>query len=535
MDIAHSVAEILSEHVTLEVECIDRMYLNLCVPRLQYETGVVGFFREHRGHQFASSALMAPMTQAFVVAIENHADLFGIPLITFGKDERKDDIAKERFAAFEGEEGVVFIGKAQEKTPLLRTTKRRNPTTGRSYAWLTRSSGMVNHYYFYILDRDFGPLFIKLCSYFPYTGKVCLNGHEWAKRQLDQRGIRYTALDNGIESCAAPKRLQALCDGLGARQIEAVVRKWLARLPSPFRRADRAAGYRYQLSILQAEFSLTQVLDRPVTGRLFFEQVIRDNLDLGRPDRVQLLFARRVTTRTPGRFRTRVLTTGVIPTLHVSYKRNDIKQYHKEGRGLRTETTINNPRDFGIGKRLQNLAALRRVGFQANRRLLRVEHVSHDCHIGDAAWSDLTQPKEVGGQRVAALHFDDPRLQALLAALVHLQLLPMGFRNHDLRHSWAHLLGQAPSAITPGRMSYQLRRLRLRGIITRVPKTNRYTVTDVGLRTAVFFTQTLSRLLRPGLSILLPHAPPGNHRLRRDFDRLQATIDDLIRDAKLAA
>lgn len=197
--------------------------------------------------------------------------------------------------------------------------------------------------------------------------------------------------------------------------------------------------------------------------------------------------------------------------------------------------TINNPRDFGIGKRLQNLAALRQVGFQANRRLLSVEHVSHDCHLGEAAWTDLTQPKEINGQRVSALHFDDPRLQALLCALVHLHLMPTGFRNGDLRQHWAPLLGKAPSDITPGSMSYQLRRLRLRGIIARAPKTNRYSLTDSGLRTALFFTRTMSRLLRPGLSIVLGPAPPGNHRLRRDFDRMQGTIDDLIREAKLAA
>ena len=345
MSIARSVGEVLSEHVTLEVECIDRMYLNLYIPRLQYERGVVGFFREHRGHAFASSALMAPMTRAFVGAVETLAEVEGIPLITFAKGARKDDVVKPYFAAFGAEEGVVVIGKAQEKASVLRTTKRRNPVTGQSYAWLMRSTAMVNHYYFYICDRDFGPLFIKLCSYFPYNGKVCLNGHEYAKCQLERHGIAFEALDNGVASCAEPARLQRICDGLSAAKIEAVVRKWLGRIPIPFRRMDRTAGYRYDLSILQSEFSLTQVLDRPVTGRIFFEQVIRDNLDLGRPDRVQLIFARRTTKRTPGRFRTRVLTDGVIPTLHVSYKHSDIKQYHKEGRGLRTETTINNTRD----------------------------------------------------------------------------------------------------------------------------------------------------------------------------------------------
>src|SRR5207253_10393798 len=134
--------------------------------------------------------------------------------------------------------------------------------------------------------------------------------------------------------------------------------------------AQRAAGFRYDLSILQAEFALTQVLERPLVGRIFFEEVIRENLDLGRPDNVQLIFARRVTKRTPGRFRTRVLTEGVIPSLHIDYKSTKIKQYHKEGRALRTETTINDTRDFVIGRRLHNLPALREIGFQANRRLL---------------------------------------------------------------------------------------------------------------------------------------------------------------------
>src|SRR5204863_4285118 len=121
----------------------------------------------------------------------------------------------------------------------------------------------------------------------------------------------------------------------------------------------------------------------PVTGRVFFEEVIRENLDLGRPSQVALVFDRRVTRRTPGRFRTRVITDGVVPSLHVDYKKACIKQYHKEGQALRTETTINDTRDFGVGKSLKNLPALRQIGFQANRRLLDVQKISHDCSIGE--------------------------------------------------------------------------------------------------------------------------------------------------------
>ena len=169
---------------------------------------------------------------------------------------------------------------------------------------------------------------------------------------------------------------------MGPGEIDALLRKWLAILPHPFTVADRAAGYRYDLSVLQAEFSLTQMLDKPVSGRLFFEQVIRDNLDIGRPDQVSLIFDRRLVRRgphaTPGRFRTRVITAGVTPSLHVDYKHTVIKQYHKEGRALRTETTINDTRDFGVGKRLTNLPALREIGFSANRRLLGVQQLGHD-------------------------------------------------------------------------------------------------------------------------------------------------------------
>jgi len=264
---------------------------------------------------------------------------------------------RERLASFTAGEGVVFIGRAQEKTRLFRTEKRRNPQ-GTSYPWIVPATGVVNHFYFYCVDSDFGPFFIKFCSYFPYNAKLCINGNHWAQRQAAKAGIGFTPLDNAFATVEDPGALQAICDQLGPAQIDGLLRKWLAFLPHPFTVADRAAGYRYDLSILQAEFSLTQTLDRPVTGRVFFEHVIRDNLDTGRPDQVSLIFDRRLIhgrrRSTPGRFRTRVITDGVTPSLHVDYKHTGIKQYHKEARALRTETTINDTRDFQIGKRLIN-------------------------------------------------------------------------------------------------------------------------------------------------------------------------------------
>ena len=377
-----NVAEILHNHVTFELEAIDRMYLNAYVPSLQTGGGLVWFLKTQLNCRVPSTAMVAPMSYAFVEAIEQFVQTEGLDLVTFQKGQRKDDVAHQYLAKFAGAEGVLFVGKAQEKASVFRTEKRCD-TAGKKYPWIIRSTAMVNHYYVYILDKDFGPLFVKFCSYFPYPAKLCLNGHEWLKRQLTQREIPFEPLDNGIRSSEKAARVQRIADTLDAAKIDAVFRKWLRRLPHPFAPAHRAAGYRYQLSILQSEFALTQVLDRPVTGRCFFEEVIRENLDLGRPDQMQLIFDRKVTRRTPGGFRTRILTEGVVPSLHVQYKKSKVKQYHKEGQALRTETTINDTYDFTIGRALRNLPALREIGFAANRRLLHVESLSHDCLIGE--------------------------------------------------------------------------------------------------------------------------------------------------------
>ncbi len=249
--------------------------------------------------------------------------------------------------------------------------------------------------------------------------------------------------------------------------------------PTRSARPTARAGYRYDISLLQAEFSLTQVLDKPVSGRVFFEHVIRDNLDAGRLDQVSLIFNRRVIhgrrRSTPGRLRTRVITQGVTPSLHIEYKHTQIKQYHTQGRALRTETTINNTRDFGIGKRLTNLPALREIGFSANRRLLGVQRLSHNPIRAAAAFPAVHEPIITrDGHRIAGLRLGDRRAHALLHALLVFRLLPNGFLNRDLRGLLAGLLGKHPDEISAGQVSYDLRRLRAHGLITRIPRTHRY-------------------------------------------------------------
>ena len=540
MTVARSVADVLDDHVVFEVESIDRMYLNVWQPRLAYGGGVQGFFVAHRGYHYASTALMDPMTKAFVADIHGFVAARGLELIGFAKGQRKDDLAQEFLAKFGQDEGVLFVGRAQEKAGVWHTQRRHNPVTGDSYAWLVRSSAFINFFYFYCVDADFGPFFIKFGTYFPYTAKLCINGNEWAKRQAAKARIGFTPLDNGFAACDDVPAVQRICDSLGAEHIDALLRKWLRILPNPFTDDDEAAGYRYELSILQAEFSLTQMLDRPVSGRIFFEQVLHDNLDIGRPDQVSLVFDRRIRRKgrhpTPSRFRTRVITTGVVPSLHLDYKNAKIKQYHKEGRALRTETTINDTRDFGLSKRLTNLTALRQIGFTANRRLLGVQRISHDPIRGAHAFTELTTPILTDtGTRIPGLRFGDARVHALLQALLIHRLLPHGFTNRELRTLIAPLLGTTTEDITAGKMTYDLRRLRAHGLIARIPRTRRYQITDTGLQHALLFTHAHDHLLRTGLAEITDPDPPIPTRLQAAHRAYQTAFDDLAHYAHLAA
>jgi len=538
MTLPRTVADVLSDHVVFEVECIDRMYLNVYVPTLQTELALVSYLRGQLGCQVTSTAPLAAVSDAFAAAIRRFARDHQVPVVDFVRGQRKDDVMQERLGAFTAGEGVVFIGRAQEKNKVFRTERRRD-REGKSYPWITRSTGVINQWYFYCVDADFGPFFLKFSSYFPYNAKLCINGNHWAQRQAARAGIGFEELDNGFAAVEDPAALQAICDALGPEQIDALLRKWLARLPHPFSPADRAAGYRYDISILQAEFSLTQMLDRPISGRIFFDQALRDNLDIGRPDQIGLVFGRRVIRKgpkaTPGRFRTRIITEGVTPSLHVDYKNSKIKQYHKLGRALRTETTINETRDFGIGKRLTNLPALREIGFTANRRLLAAQRLSHNPIAGAAALAQITGPVVTAtGSRIPGLRFTDPRAQALLAVLCVFRLLPRSFTNADLRHHLAPLLGKNAGQLTSGQMTYDLRRLRLHGLIERIPHTFRYHVTDAGLRSATYLTRLHDRLLRAGLAELTDPSPPAPSALRAADRAYRAAIDELARQASIA-
>ena len=234
MTLPKNVAELQHENVVLELECIDRMYLNLYVPELTSAQGVAAYFRGYKGHRFASTKEAVAMSEGFRRQVFDFAERHGIPIIRFEKGMRKDDVMQKRLRKFKASEGVVFIGIAQEKARVPRTIRKRFGEGEGSIPWIDYTTAMVKHYYFYCVDEDFGAFFIKFCSYFPYTGKLCINGHEYLNRQLAARGIEFEALDNGLLRCANPAAAQRLAEGFDEKKIERFFRKWLAALPHPY-------------------------------------------------------------------------------------------------------------------------------------------------------------------------------------------------------------------------------------------------------------------------------------------------------------
>jgi hypothetical protein len=529
-----TVNDLLDGHVLLDIECLDRVYLNAYVPILQSSGQVVAFMTQHLGMPIPSPALMEKIGTRFRRAVESFASANGIAWVRFGKGDRKADVMAPYLArqAAAGRSGVAAVGVAQEFQRVWVAYPRDTATAAPQYTF-AKADRRVTCYYFYLWDEDFGPAFIKVCAYFPYPAKIWVNGHEWAKRQAARAGIGYRELSNGFAACDDPAALQAICDRLQPGTIEVFAQRWLARLPMPFGRTDQQAGYWWELSMRQVEVSRTIVFDAPRRARGFFEALIADNLDIGRPANVEIIFARHIYRNTPGVFRTAIDRPAIGPdaggvVLNVFYKHSRVKQYLKDGRAMRIETVINAPRDLGCNARLPNLAELQDKARACNRRILDAERAGQGTVLASPAFERIAHPAaDADGRRTPALRFGDPRVMALAGALCSTLLAATGITNKSLR---ALMTGLLHAPYRPGQMTYDLRRLRLAGLIRRIEHTNRYVLTPDGIKMAVFYTKVHNRLLRPLMAAGQPQAPPA---LRQALRAIDQHVDDYIGRARL--
>src|SRR6266446_8766778 len=396
-----TVNDILDGHVLLDIECLDRIYLNAYVPILQSSGQVVAFMTQHLGMPIPSPALMEKISTRFRRSVESFASANGIPWVRFGKDDRKADVMAPYLArqAATGRSGIAAVGVAQEFQRVWAAYQRDTQAAAPQYTF-AKADRRVTCYYFYLRDEDSGSAFIKVCAYFPYPAKIY--GHEWAKRQALKAGIGFTALSNGFASCDDPAGLQAICDRLQPGTVQVWFERWMARLPLPLSGADRDAGYWWELSMRQVETSRTLVFDDDCHARAFFEALLCENMDLGRPENVELLFRRGQRLGRPtipparGGFKTKIDRYCDLVTLNVFYKNSRLKQYLKDGVALRVETVVNDPRDLRCNRLLHNLPELQAKARAINTRLLDTETVGQGTALVSPVIERITRPTLTG-------------------------------------------------------------------------------------------------------------------------------------------
>jgi hypothetical protein len=531
------VSRLLAERVSLRVSCLDRLLVGGYVPKLQSEGLLVRWMLDRK--EAPSPRVLGRAHDRMVDGIDRFVAESGVPLVSFRHGVRKEDVARpyQLAAAGEHREGVVLVGVAPEKLVGGWRGRRDGGNDEHPHFAFTRAQMYVNHYYFYVWDSQWGPAFVKMCPIAPFPVWACLNGHEWLKCRLADTGVGFKALDNGLLSCEDEPAAQGWADRLSGNCVREFMGRWLARLPGPFQARDCDLGYCWEYSFRQAEFSDTAIFERPRDGRAWFDAAIREHLDVGHPEKVALVFDRRVTSRTPGAFSTKVVTPGVDPHIQIHYRSSKTKAYFKDLHGVRVETTINNPADFGVRKTVnaENFDQLRQIGCATNSRFLEAVGENSPPPPDTTALEEVVMPSLHDGLNAPGFRFGEPRARALLASIVAFTHVVGGLTNAGLCRTMRSLHDPAYST---RQATYDLRRLRRKGFIKRVPGRNHYLLTPHGRAMATTMTKLYARVVVPALSGLEADlAPPGSHRrpIVTAWRAYENQLDKLIAASGIAA
>ena len=525
-----TLTEVCSAAIAFTYRSIDRLILNAYIPTLQTPGAMAIFLRQVCKKPILSGLVFKWLTDRFVAQVRTFAQKHHVQIVPV-KGRTKPGVIGQRLlrkAARRGRWGVVAIVVHQESARVFASYHAGGrPTNFR----VKEDRRLINHYYFYLRDRDFGDGFIRISSYPPFQMRVWWNAHGYLAAHLRRHTIAFRTVDNCIVDCADPTALQRAADQVTPQLVEHLVLRWLSQVPDPLTREERAAGYPLRFSVYQAEFSHNVIFKQTQVLNRVYEALLRDHLHLGRPDMIKVIFDRRISRRTPSAFVTRVLREGVVACLKVFYKHSWLKQYNKGGRVLRTEICINNPMDFMIKKSLVHLGYLGRVAYHAITRFEKAQAVALVTALDRSTMERLVTPSTDGGQRVPGLRVGAPRTMRILATLGCAGLSFKAFSNAEFRTVLVEQMGAEPQEATPTHIGYELRKLRGKGLIRKIAGRNRYTVTDLGYRAALYLTKLHQRLLQPTLdsfdSTMRETLATSPHELDQALARLDADFTAL--------
>ncbi len=511
------------DNIRFQYRCFDRILLNGLIQPFQQEERVVGFFGTYRELYPVSRDVLREIATQFHNWVINRSKKWGAPILD-APDGRRDEFVQSYFKAAKPDQ-VVCILKAREPARIMTAigTKKEN-------RWhLELKQRWVDQYNFYINDDPWGRIFVRVCPYFPFSARVCLNQHHWIANRLIRRGVHFRQSTNAFTSCSDPAVLQEIADSLTAQDLSGCARKWLAQLTPFFTPRERQqAGVEHRLFFSQVELCDNLIFSRRAALDRLSERLLDANRTIGQPNKLTVIFGHKISRYHAGKLQTEIEDLNLPnPVIRSHYKNGFIKQYVRDKANLRTEPATNNVTDYGVGKAIENLPVLRDKLSAIIDRYHDVQQDILESFIDRGQLLKLTQPTVLSnGKRVPGLKLDHPRQLALMQALVRFSHLAAqdSFSTAEVHADTAGALGRTTADYTLASLRYDLSKLRAKGLVERLNKSRRY-------------RQLFEKIYAPLASaILKPFKPDSQLQSARTslLDRLYRTVVsalDLLVDA----
>jgi hypothetical protein len=519
------------ESIRFQYSCFDRILFNAIIQPLQKPPVIVGWLDQFRKVPSITRKYFRQVSEEYHRWVEDRAKRDKVKVVEPPKGVRREELVEPFYRRLGDDLGIAVILKSREQSRVA--VSYATKTGGNRIEVYPR---FVWQYYFYLQDLDFGKMFVRICPYFPFNARVCINGHEWLARRMKEEDISFRQQGNAFLTCSDPERLQNLSERFSARNITACAHRWLAQLVPFFTDFERRkGGCGHRLFVSQVEYCTNLVFRRRVRLDRMAERLLDLNRTIGRPDKLATLFGRRITKRYRGGLKTQIADYHLgNPVIRSDYKRGSVKQYVRDHLMLRTETTSYQTRDLGVAKSVEHLGDLRRAMRSVNERYLDVQQDVLETYVDRGEMNRLRQPSlSAAGRRTPGLKIDDPRLLALMQALTRFSHLAQGdtFRTRDLHEPTADALGQTTQTYKLSQLRYDLAKLRAKGLVEKVKGTQTYHLTHQGFRICVLFLKLFHRIYAPLTSALLAPAPHDSRlpdERRATLDRLYSAVDTAL-------
>ena len=510
--------------------CFDRILLNGVIQPFQRPERVVGFFNTYRQLYPVTRQTLRGIAEQFQRWVSERAAMRKIPVIEAPKG-RRDDFVDPYFERAKPDQVVVIL-KAREPARIMIAIGDKIANR-----WhLQIADRWVTQYNFYINDEVWGRIFVRICPYLPFSARVCLNQHHWLANRMRQQGIAFNQLGNAFLKCSAPDRLQKLADSLAPRDLASCGQKWLAHLTPFFTASERRhAGCQHRLFFSQVEYCDNLIFRRRAALDKFGERLLDANRTIGQPDKITVIFGRKITKRYRGKLQTEIEDMNLPnPVIRSHYANGFIKQYVRDHLILRTEPASNNVKDYGVNKAVENLSVLRNTLSAITDNYLKVQQDILETFIDRGELRKLAQPTITStGKRVPGLKLDNPRQLAVMHALVRFAHIAAAntFTTAEIHPLVIEALGCPPERYSLASLRYDLSKLRAKGLLTKLPHSRRYQLSPQGYSISLVFLKLFERIYAPLTAGLLnPFRADARlqHNRRTQLDRLyQRVVDDL--------